>query len=255
MHEIFTNLDNEFLKIYQKGWNQSVNDISSGVGMTFEKLLGKEEDDFSFPDFDGIEIKTQRINSNYPITLFGLAPWGNEFPEIERLRKSFGYFDFSPDDDKKLNVEFYHSKNVLVCNRYFFNLEINYEEERLYLIVKDINYNVIEKSAYWSFADIKEKLDGKLKYLGFVHAYSKKELGKEYFKYFRLECYKMRNFEKFLELIEKNIICVSFTTSPVKYGPSTGKSKASCYFRIGKFDLNKLFTLDHYIDFNNQEHY
>ena len=255
MKSIFNNLACKFREIHALGWIKSVNEISSGVGMTFEKLLGKEEDDFSFPDFEGIEIKTQRISSDYPITLFGLAPWGKDFPEIERLRKQYGYYDYSDDDNKKLNVEFYCSKKVLIHNRYFFNLDINYEDQKIYLIIRDIDNNVIDNYAYWSFDDIKEKLNGKLHYLGFIHAFSKKELGNEYFKYFKLECYEIKNLDTFLALVEKNIICVSITTSPVKYGPSMGKNKASCYFRIGKFDLDKLFDLDCIIDFNSESHY
>ena len=43
MSEIFTNLDNEFLKIYQKGWNQSVNDISRNVIFIFEIITCKNK--------------------------------------------------------------------------------------------------------------------------------------------------------------------------------------------------------------------
>ena len=255
MKTVFDNLDRKFQEIHAKGWVESVNSISSGVGMTFEQLLGKSEDNFSYPDFDNIEIKTQRITSNYPITLFGLAPWGQEFPEIDRIRRLFGYYDYSCDDDKKLNAEFYCSKNTLVCNRYFFNLHVDRMHEKMVLFIFDINNNLIDSCAYWSFDDIKEKLNGKLKYLGFVHALSKKTNGKEFFKYFKLECYKIKSFDRFLDLIEHNIISVSITTSPVKYGPSIGKNRASCYFRIGKYDLKKLFDLDHVIDYNKDNHY
>ena len=76
-----------------------------------------------------------------------------------------------------------------------------------------------------------------------------------FFKYFKLECYKIKSFDIFLNLIEHNIISVSITTSPVKYGPSIGKNRASCYFKIGKYDLKKLFVLDHVIDYNKDNHY
>lgn len=255
LNTIFNDLELKFNEIHNCGWIKSINKNYNGVGMTFERCLGKEEDDFAYPDFQGIEIKTQRIKTSYPITLFGAAPWGEDWPEADRIRKLYGYFDYESEDVKKLNVEFYCSKNVLVCNRYFFNLEVNRKEEKIYLVVRDINYNVIDKGAYWFFDDLKMKLKEKLQYLGFVHASSKKVNDIEYFKYFKLECYIYKDFDAFLDLIEKNIITVSFTTSPIKYGPSFGKNKASSYFRIGKFDLNKLFELERVVNYGDDQHY
>ena len=253
MNSIFKNLDIKFEEINKRGWIKSVNDLDNGVGLTFENLLGKKEDDFSYPDYEGIEIKTQRSLSNYPITLFGLAPWGKQMPEIERLRKTYGYFSFDKDD--KLNAEFFASKNILICNRYFFNLEVNRNEQKIYLIISDIDYNVIEKTSYWDFSDIQEKLNIKLKYLAFVYASAKKKFNSEYFRYFKIEYYILKDFETFLNLLENNIISISITTSPVKYGPSIGKNKSSCYFKINRYDLNKLFTLDHLKNYNQYKHY
>ena len=71
----------------------------------------------------------------------------------------------------------------------------------------------------------------------------------------KVKYYIYKDFNTFLDLIEKNIISVSFTTAPIKFGPQLGKNKASCYFRIGKFDLNKLFTLDYVVNYGNNEHY
>lgn len=255
MVDIFHNLEEKFREIFEMGWVESINDYSSGVGMTFEKLLGKESDDFAHPDYDGIEIKTQRVGTDYPITIFGLAPWGNTAPEVERLRETYGYFDYDDKDQRKLNAEIYASKNKLICNRYFFNLDVNRKERKIYMIIYDINYNIIDNTTYWHFDDIEEKLKYKLQYLGFVHAASKSKFKKEYFKYFKLECYELKDFNTFLDLLEKNIIAVSFTSSMIKYGPSMGKYKASCYFRINKYDLSKLFTLKKSINLYNYNHY
>lgn len=174
---------------------------------------------------------------------------------MERLKVLYGYFDYDTADDKKINVEFYCSKNVLICNRYFFNLEINREEKRIYLIIRDLDLNIIDKGTYWFFDELETKLKEKLQYLGFIHAACKKDDNYEYLKYFKLECYIYKDFNTFLDLIEKNIISVSFTTAPIKFGPQLGKNRASCYFRIGKFDLNKLFTLDYVVNYGNNEHY
>ena len=47
-----------FLKIKNMGYIKTMRKGSTGVGYTFEKLLGKEEDNLPFPDYKGIEIKT-----------------------------------------------------------------------------------------------------------------------------------------------------------------------------------------------------
>lgn len=238
---IFNNLIKKYNEIAEQGWIDSVNDNTSGVGLTFEKLLGKEPDDFSYPDYDGIEIKTQRLKSNYPVTLFGLAICGQTFPEIERIRQKYGYYDYDLPENKRLNCEFYANHNVLISNRYFFNLRIDREQEKIILLIFNINYELIDDSSYWYFSDFKEKFETKIKYLGFVHAASTVVNDKEKFKYVRLECYKFIDFENFLKLLEKNMIVVSITTSDTKYGSSLGKPKSSCYFRIYKYDLPKLY--------------
>ncbi|MBE6147994.1 MAG: hypothetical protein E7167_00575 [Firmicutes bacterium] len=162
MEFVFSELESKFAEIYKKGWIKSINKNYNGVGLTFEELLGKNIDDFAYPDFQGIEIKAQRVKSDYSVTLFGAAPWGESWPETERLRVKYGYFDYDKDDDKKINIELYYSKNVLVCNRYFFNLEINREEKKIYLVIRDINYNLLERSVYWFFDDLESKLKEKL---------------------------------------------------------------------------------------------
>ena len=255
MNKRFNSIVKKFDEIHHLGWIKSINNYQNGAGLTFENLLDKKEDNFSYPDFDGVEIKTQKINSKYTISLFNLTPWGTEYPEIERIRKKYGYYDYDKDDYKKINIELYASKNILSCNRFFFNLEVNRKEERIYLIIQDINYNILEKESYWSFEDIKERLYQKLKYLGFIHVVSIKKQKKEYYKYIRLECYILKDFENFLNLIEKNIVSICFTTTPIKYGPRLGKNQSHCIFKINKFDLNKMFTLDHIQDYNSSNHY
>ena len=70
-----------------------------------------------------------------------------------------------------------------------------------------------------------------------------------------MECYMNPSFDKFLDLIRRNIISVSFTSSPVKYGPSMNKMKSSCYFRIHRGDINKLFELSGVDDLSgNKDH-
>ena len=47
-----------FKQIKEKGWIQSKRKGPTGIGYTFEELLGKQEDNMPIADFQGIEIKT-----------------------------------------------------------------------------------------------------------------------------------------------------------------------------------------------------
>lgn len=117
MEKTFENLVAKFKNIKEMGFVKSVNDNYNGVGLTLENLLGKKQDDFAYPDYEGIEIKTHRKFSKYPITLFGAALWGKSFPENDRIRSTYGYYQTDAPDDRKIVTEFYGNKNVLVCNR------------------------------------------------------------------------------------------------------------------------------------------
>ena len=50
MKEI-TILKREFRKIKKMGWVRSVDEGKGSVGLTLEKLLGKEKENFEFPDY------------------------------------------------------------------------------------------------------------------------------------------------------------------------------------------------------------
>lgn len=69
----YSNLINNFNLISQKKWIKSIVNNTSGVGLTFEYLLGKLPDSMFFPDYYGIEIKCTTRFSRYPITLFTKA--------------------------------------------------------------------------------------------------------------------------------------------------------------------------------------
>lgn len=53
----------------------------NSIGVTFEQLLGIEQNELEIADYEGIEIKTKRYNSKSYITLFSYAPEGNCYHE------------------------------------------------------------------------------------------------------------------------------------------------------------------------------
>ena len=96
MREEMKKLKELFFNISTKGFIRAINNYNSGCGLTFEKLIGKDAENFEIPDFGEIQIKTKVCsNSRFPmtITLFSAAPDGDYLFEIKRLRNKFGIPD------------------------------------------------------------------------------------------------------------------------------------------------------------------
>lgn len=56
----------------------------------------------------------------------------------------------------------------MIANRYFFKLFVDYKQEKIFLFIWNKNMILLENSTYWSFKDLKERLEKKLKYLAFI---------------------------------------------------------------------------------------
>ena len=103
MIQEFNDLKNKFLHIKNQGWIKSIRKGSTGSGVTFEYLLGLQENNLEIPDYEGIEIKTKRNYSNSYTTLFNCTPEGPHFREIERLVNKYGYPDLVLKECKVIN--------------------------------------------------------------------------------------------------------------------------------------------------------
>ena len=62
---------------------------TTGIGYTFERLIGKEEENFPIADYRDIEIKVKRKYSKGDITLFSANP-DNEVFAIKRIYETYG---------------------------------------------------------------------------------------------------------------------------------------------------------------------
>lgn len=238
----FKLLKNEFIRIKNYGWVKSSRNGNDGVGRTFEDLIGKVEENFEFPDFCGIEIKTKRAYSNSYTTLFCATPEGNNFYEIKRLRDTYGYPDKILKNSKVLLNSVYCNEFCKVGLFYYFKLRIDYKRKIIILCIYDYNKNLLEDNLYWSFDIIKEKLERKLNYLAFISAHRKFVDGIEYFKYYKIDFYKLRNFDRFLFLLEKKKIRVTFKISVFKSGKKIGDiHDHGTSFDIKEEDLLLLF--------------
>lgn len=237
----FNGLKQKFEEIKKMGWVKSGRKGNTGIGYTFEKLLGKDEDALCYPDYNGIEIKTHRENSSSYVTLFNYNPIGESSYELKRLFNNYSYIHTKNNKIRALNAYVYCDYIRDVGINYKFSLKVDENEQRIYLVVFDRLGNFIEKKSYWTFQTLKEKLYTKLQYLAFVEAKSKFVNGIEYFKYSKISFYILKDFDTFIKLMKHSKIRISFLVSGL-LGNDDNFNSHGTSFSIKKENLCLLFN-------------
>lgn len=217
-------LNKKFLDIKKQDFVETKRKGTSGIGYTFECLLGKHEENFPIADYEGIEIKTSRKTSWGKIHLFHATPDGDYLFPIKDILNVLGYpdkdfpeykvFNFSTNAKNYTNIGLY--KKIRVC--------VNRKKEKIYLIAKNKNGENLNLHISWSFEMLKKRIDLKLKYLAIVKADSKKISNVEYFRYNKIKYYKLKSFETFIDLIESGIIDITFMIGIYKSGKRFGQT-------------------------------
>lgn len=239
-------LINKFHEINQKEWIKGVNQTFSSVGLTFENELGKKVDSELFPDYEGIELKCSQRYSKYPVGLFNKAFDGPSFFETNEITQKYGTLYKNDSNRKYLFVNLICNEKVLVNDKYYFELSISYEEEKMYMKIYDLNNHLLD-APYIEFASINDRLRIKLNNLALIYA-SKKDVNDEkYFRYYELLIYKLKSEKTFYYLIEKNVVKLSLICRADVNNTDKQKNKG-INFRIFKDNLEWLF--DKIVDYD-----
>ena len=237
-------LKEEFIKIKEKGWIKSLNRGSNGIGFTFESLLGIPRNELEIPDYNGIELKTRRYSSTSYIILFSSKPEGKYYHEVERIKDIYGYPHSKFKQYKVLNNSVYGNKLNKIGQKYYFKLDVDRVERKIYLLVYDKCKKLIERDVYWDFDILEEKLYRKLSFLAIIKVYSKKDEDWEYFKYNSMNVYCLKDFEKFICLIEEGIIRINFKLNIKTRGDKIGQiHDHGTSFDILEKDIQKLYDI------------
>ena len=242
-------MDTELIDLYKKfdsikkmGWIKSLRKGYSGIGYTFETLIGKEEDNFPIPDYDKYEIKTMRIFSKRVVHLFTIVPDGDFLYPMQRVLDILGYPDKNNNKYRIFNIDFncldykqigYYRKGIISINR---------DKKKIELIARDHLNNNLNVDTSWSFKMLEERLYLKLKKLIIIDAYVKKIENQEYFRYQRFHYFILKDFDSFIDAIEKGYIKIGFKIGYIKEGKNKGQLKSrGTVFSIEFVNLEKIY--------------
>jgi len=242
-------LKNEFKKISEKGYIKGIYNNSASIGRTFENELNLGMNKESVPDYNGIEIKTRRTYSKSMITLFNAVPDGDKPLELRRLRDRYGWPYRRDKKYKALYAEVFGNIMKFAGIKYQYKLDVNRKDEKIYLCIYDKEGNLYEKEVYWSFEYLKNKLLNKLKVLALIEVWPNKIDDWNYFKYYKINFYLLKDFESFIHLIEigkvKLTIKIDIYTDEENYGKMYDHG---CGFSISANDINLLFNNFNFFD-------
>lgn len=217
-------------EIKKMGWvkNQRPGNIG-GIGNTLEDLLDVAENNLQAPDFGEWELKSQRANSGSLLTLFHYEPkprnvsivrdvllplygWphqkaGTQYPADEKsFRQTINTTFYS---ERGFTVHIDRKNQRILVSFNFSKIQSRHAQWRDFLKT-GVGTGDVRPTPYWTFADIEEKLNTKLKNLMYVKAETRYIKGEEYFRYNKIEAYIDPTLDRFLKLLEDGMIYVDF---------------------------------------------
>jgi len=209
MKEDIKLLKEEFRRIRTLGFVESLRDGPTGVGYTFETLLNKKEDQDTKPDFKSIELKCKLGYSKSSLCLFNCVPTRNNESAMKYIYNTYGHFRFGNEKDYKLFERKVYSRYAIKRFGYEFKLKVDYYN--MQVIMKSYyNGSFVENVCHWDFKVLERKLKIKLSCLAIIQAYPYLRKNKKYYKYVKIDFYKLIGFFEFLRLIETDKVFISF---------------------------------------------
>ena len=240
-------LINKFKEITKLKWVNGINNSTNSVGLTFEKLLKKDIDSMYFPDYYGIEIKCTQRFSRYPIKLFSIAFDGPRLYEMNRLLNTYGLPDIKYHDKLQLQGAIYVNK-LNKINNHYFKIKIDHKNQKLIICVYDENLKLLEEETYLDFQTLKLRITLKLSTMAMVYASKKKEEQLK-FRYYKILIYKLKSFDRFIDLLEKDFISMSLIGRIARSGIEEGRQKnQNLVFSLPKDCIELLFEKE--IEYN-----
>lgn len=210
MNNEFMELKSEFNLIKQKKYIKSIYKDNGSAGKMFETLLNKKLDNKQLPDFKNIEIKTTAGSDKYPISLFSCCPSKKNYSNNETLLYLINRYGYILHENCKCLMINVQENKIKYCkNGYGFMIKVSYKWKKIYLCIF-YNRKIFDTSIYWTFDDIKNIFNKKMRQLACVKYNQKIINSNKYFYYHTLNCYFLKSFDDIIFALKNGIISINF---------------------------------------------
>ena len=244
--DVLASFKKDFDAIRKKGFVESHRSHNTGIGKTFEDLIGVEENNNLLVDYKGkIELKASRELSNSMVTLFTKSP---SYPPLANsiLRETFGKDE---NGGKILHTTISGDKFNTFLGKFGFKLDVNENEEKIYIKIKNLETDeIIDFECYYTFEDLKRIIEKKCKFIAYILAISpkhKRENDKELFHFEKATLLSGMTFGKFLDAIRRGYILYDIRIGVYRSGKNKGKMHDhGSGFRIKKDKIVKVFKVE-----------
>lgn len=223
----------EFDEVKSRGFVPSMRTGTTGVGYTFETLLGIKENNDQTADYKGIEIKTGILNgrggaSSGLTNLFQLGPqWATPGTGIDRLRL-LG----TTNEDGRLSC---HSRVTTSPNSR--DLVLSTAERQLQLSILKSQTPI----GSWSTERIAQRLAEKHSRAVFVKAARRRGAAGDLFHYRELVYCERPNIERFIDMVESRRIVFEFMMHQSENG--SVRNHGYPWRLVDQRELDQLFAL------------
>lgn len=224
MSKYYKELKEKFQEIKDAGWHKATRDNDTGIGKTFEDLLDKNEDNISAPDYEDIEVKSQRALTSSMLTLFTKSP---TYPRgiNSFLREEYGNYSEKYVGKKILFTTISAKKFNTHVSGHDFKIKVDRDNKRLVLqIRKNDSKAMVFENAYWSFDVLAKTLEKKLKHIAYVTADVDVRDGINYFNYRKIQFINDFTFENFLIALENGDLFIDIRIGVYGSGKKEGKT-------------------------------
>ena len=195
----------KFDEVKNRGWIDSLREGDTGIGYTFETLLGIKENNDQKADFKGIEIKCKGMKdgnagNSSKINLFQAGPNWTVKATAKELIRILG----KQGDDGLYTC---YSQVTATPNNLDLLLDVLSAQSKI-----DLRKNT-DALGYWSFGQLENRLAEKHSRTVFVKARNRSTKSKTQYSYEELVYCDKPSIERFVELVEKRNIVFEFTMS------------------------------------------
>lgn len=243
--DVIKKFQSDFLKVKKMGWVRSHRSHNTGIGKTFEDVIGVKENSSQSADYmDSLELKSQRDFTGSMITLFTKSP---DHPPLANsfLRETYGTTSDSDPRMKIIHTTVSGSRYNTYKEKIGFKLEVDEKENKVFILVKDLKTGeILDHSIYYNFDTIRPLVESKCRNIAYIEAETKTENGQEFFKYNSAVLLTNCSFSKFIEAVKQGIILYDIRIGVYKSGTSKGRTHDhGSGFRIKKADIGKVFKI------------